>query len=116
MLDTTPAINGRSASALPWHILADAARALALTHHGLIGGSGGSGVGRSSGAGQGEDAEKLGAAAEAMGRAAEKAKAYKGKVLKCPRHVCELEGGEGTRKVYQVRHNCVFCLLRFCCC
>ena len=115
MLDTTPATNGRSASALPWQILADAARALALTHHGLIGGSGG-GVGRSSGAGQGEDAEKLGAAAEAMGRAAEKAKAYKGKVLKCPRHVCVLEGGEGTRKVYQVRHNCVFCPLRFCCC
>ena len=81
--------------------MAEASRALALTHHGLMGGSGGGS--RSSAAGQGEeDAEKLAAAAEAMAKAGEKARAYKGMVLSCPRYVCALEAGEGTRKVYQV--------------
>lgn len=73
---------------IPWDLLADTARALALTHHGL---------GK---AGKPEDTVSLEAAAEAMKRGAERARACKGMLAERPRHVCALEGGD--QKVYQV--------------
>ena len=85
---------------LPWKILVAAARALAFAHkHGAASGGGGGG-----GAGSGEgDPKALEKAARAMMAGAECAKAYRGMLAACPRHLCSLESGEGGEKTYQVK-------------
>ena len=88
-----------SSGSLPWRMVAASARALAFAHRGIASGSSGV-VGE-------RDPEWLRRAAEAMAKGAEFAKAFKGMLAACPRHVCVLESIEGGGgKVYQASAGC----------
>eukprot|EP00752_Nemacystus_decipiens_P002195 g2089.t1 len=94
------AVSG-SWSLLPWQMLADASRALALTHSGVVK----EGAGDDGGGGAAVSDSVLQEAADAMGRAGASAKSCRELLAACPRHVIALDGSkdgaEGGGKVYQ---------------